>query len=226
VAKKHTQKPLLKRPSRRTRIVWGSFVLAMTAVTGLLAVGDTEGPGGFIATNLGSLGASPAAGETTSSDPVFRITAPLDRDRWRGIVIHHLGTPAGDADSIHRQHLSYGYQGLGYHFLIGNGNGLGDGVVHVGYRWNQQLPGAHAVGPDSEHHNLHSIGICLVGNGDRRPFTDRQIRSLTVLVQRLQREIGLPEDRVFLHRDVAPEVGSPGRYFPEARLRSQVLSGR
>jgi hypothetical protein len=156
-------------------------------------------------------------------DPIFRIDAPLDRERWTSIVIHHLGEPAGDAEYVHRLHLSFGYQGLGYHFLVGNGRGLGDGIIHVGYRWNEQLPGAHVVGPQGDHYNLHAIGICLIGNGDRRAFTEPQIRSLQSLVQRLQQELGIPRERVYLHSDLAPETTGPGRFFAVARLEEALL---
>ena len=37
------------------------------------------------------------------------------------------GARAGDAERVHRLHLSYGYQGLGYHFLIG-----ADGQIYEG----------------------------------------------------------------------------------------------
>ena len=70
--------------------------------------------------------------------------------------------------------------------------------------------------------NRHGIAICLVGNGDRRPFTDRQIHEAASLVRRLQRELGIPADRVFLHSDVAG-VSSPGRYFQAAAFESQIL---
>lgn len=206
--------------SRRTQIVWTSFAAAMTAVAGILAMSDSQPQQGFLATNLSTLN------EIDGVDPVFQIQAPLDRERWTGIVIHDLGAPAGDPDSIHRQHLGYGYQGLGYHFIIGNGNGLGDGVVHVGYRWDDQLPGAHVVGEQGEYHNERSIAICLVGNGDRRPFTDRQMAHLVSLVQRLQRELDIPADSVHLHREVAtgvnPPETSPGRYFAKAQLEEQL----
>lgn len=208
-------------PSRRTWVVWASFAAAMTAVAGVLALSDQgTSAQGFVATHLVTLG------EQSAEDPVFRIDAPLDHQRWKGIVIHHLGAPGGDAESVHRRHLSYGYQGLGYHFLIGNGNGLGDGVVHVGYRWNEQLPGVHTVGVQADYYNEHFIGICLIGNGDRRPYTDRQMAHLVSLVQRLQRELDIPASAVYLHRDVAegvnpPETG-PGRFFARAAFEEQL----
>jgi len=193
----------------------------MTIVLGVLAVGDDETQRGFLATNVAMIG-----DDSTVADPVFNTSAPLDHDRWSAIVIHDLGSLSGDPDTIHRQHLSFGYQGLGYHFVIGNGNGMNDGVIHAGYRWNEQLPGAHTAGKNAEHFNQQSIGICLVGNGERRPFTDRQMASLVNLIQRLQRELDIPASRVYLHREVAvdvdPPVTSPGRYFAQWQLRDQL----
>jgi len=203
--------------SRRTQVVWLAFVSAMALGIGLLTLGDSGVSGGFlVATNVGSLGDTPA------DDPFAAIAAKGEHGRWRGIVIHHLGIPAADADRVHRMHLSYGYQGLGYHFLIGNGQGLGDGTTHVGYRWTDQLPGAHVVGEAGDRYNRDTIGICLIGNGDRRPFTDKQMRTLVMLVRRLQQDLGIPRDAVYLHRDLAP-VTSPGRFFATAQFESQLL---
>ncbi len=201
-------------------MVWGIFLLAMTAVCGLLATKNSSGRGGYVLASLEAV-ASPDA---QASDAIFQTSVPLDRERWTGIVIHHLGEPAGDADSVARKHLAMGLNGLGYHFLIGNGNGLGDGVIHVGYRWTEQLPGAHVQGSQGAQHNQHSIAICLIGNGDRRPFTDRQIEQLDRLVQRLQGELGISSRNVHLHRDRFAGTVSPGRLFPEARFEQQLLT--
>ncbi|MHC5002401.1 MAG: peptidoglycan recognition protein family protein [Planctomycetota bacterium] len=204
-------------PSRRTQIVWGAFFAAMTVVVGLLALNDDRRLGGFVATEISRLG------DDSAVEPVFSTAAPLDHKRWRGIVIHHLGAPAGDPESIHRQHLGHGWDGLGYHFLIGNGNGLDDGVIHVGYRWDRQLPGVHATGPFADELNRHAIGICLIGNGDNHAFTNRQITHLTALVQRLQEALDIPAGQVFLHRQVATGQTSPGQHFPAARFTASLL---
>lgn len=193
----------------------------MTLVTGLLALSRDSEPGGFLAASVATFGAGDA---DSGLNPIFITDAPLGHRRWTGIVIHHLGEPAGDAESVHRLHQSYGFQGLGYHFLIGNGNGLGDGVIHVGYRWNDQLPGAHTMGDAGTHHNQRSIGICLIGNGDRRSFSDRQIRQLVMLVRALQREFDIPAGHVHLHRELAGQTSSPGRRFPAAQFREQLLN--
>lgn len=190
----------------------------MTLVTGLLILAEGRSgdgaPHGFVAAVVGST--------ATPASPIEPREAQLDRGRWTSIVLHHSGTPAGDPDSIERQHLSNGYASLGYHFVIGNGHGFGDGAIFVGPRWNRQQPGAHVAGPNGARLNERAIGICLVGNGNRRSFTDRQIRELVTLVRELQQALDIPAGNVLLHSDVA-SVSSPGRYFPMAELESQLL---
>lgn len=200
-------------------MVWGVLVLSMTAVGGLLMLSDTTPrPGGGL----------PAALErvehTTGLDALFTTSAQLDDARWTGIVIHHSGDPSGSADSIDGQHRDQGLRGLGYHFVIGNGRGAQDGAIHAGYRWDAQLPGAHALGPDADDLNQHAIGICLVGNGNQKAFTDAQLASLIALVERLQAEMGIPETDIYLHADIAP-TASPGRHFP-ARAFKAMLGSR
>ena len=194
----------------------------MTSVIGLLTLRGTGGHGGYVLASLESV--NEASDQSRAAEAIFQTSVPLDRQRWTGVVIHHLGEPAGDADSVQRKHLALGLNGLGYHFLIGNGNGLGDGVIHVGYRWTEQLPGAHVQGKQGSQQNQHSIGICLVGNGDRRPFTDRQMEQLVRLVQRLQNELDIDGRNVHLHRDLFSQTSSPGRFFTEAWFEQQLLA--
>jgi N-acetyl-anhydromuramyl-L-alanine amidase AmpD len=207
--------------TQRTKLVCVTFVAAMTVVIGLLMLRGSGVRGGYVLASLETVN-EPAA-QSHATEAIFQTAVPLDRQRWTGIVIHHLGEPAGDADSVHRKHLALGLNGLGYHFLIGNGNGLGDGVIHVGYRWTGQLPGAHVQGSQGSQHNQHSIAICLVGNGDRRPFADRELDQLVRLVQRLQNELGIDHRNVHLHRDLFAQTTSPGRFFGEAWFRQQLL---
>jgi len=211
-----SKKSKTRAPSRTT-LVWASFIAAMTIGTGLLALSDGRMSSGFVAASPGWVSDTP-----TTNDPITNTREPVVPGKWTGILIHHSDQPAGDAQSLHRQHQSWGLNGLGYHFVIGNGNGMGDGVIHVGYRWTEQLDGAHAA-RGADEHNLHSIGICLIGNGDRRPFTDRQMRQLVNLVQRLQREYDIPASAVKLHREVAEGVTSPGRFFAAGQFREQLL---
>ena len=93
---------------------------------------------------------------------------------WTWIVIHHTASSHGSVESIHAAHLQRRdrngnpWRGIGYHFVIGNGNGMEDGEIEPTFRWRQQLPGAHA---GEDEHNQHGIGIALVGNFELGPPT-------------------------------------------------------
>ena len=52
---------------------------------------------------------------------------PNKADRpWKYIVLHHSAHPSGSYDQIDGEHRKVlGYDGCGYHFVIGNGNGIG-----------------------------------------------------------------------------------------------------
>src|SRR5688572_16965793 len=65
--------------------------------------------------------------------------APVSPRRWKYIVIHHSGAEEGSLKSIDRYHREERHMenGLAYHFLIGNGNGMGDGEIAVGNRWKE-----------------------------------------------------------------------------------------
>jgi hypothetical protein len=218
VARKLQRKSKKSKPRApsRTTLVWASFIAAMTIGAGILALSDGQVSSGFIAASPGWVSERP-----TAADPITNTRVPVAPGQWTGILIHHSDEPAGDAQALHHRARASGLDGLGYHFVIGNGNGMGDGVIHVGYRWTDQLAGAHAA-RGADEHNLNSIGICLIGNGDRRAFTDRQMRQLVNLVQRLQREYGIPAGAVKLHREVADGVTSPGRFFAAGQVREQL----
>lgn len=208
------------RKLSRPQIVWASLLLAMTVMTGLLSV-LTGAPSPLTLT--------PAASVVDSADSgswLDEVLAPASRQQgpaWDGIVIHHSASIQGSLNSITRQHELQGLAGLGYHFIIGNGNGAEDGELLVGYRWQGQHPGAHVAGPMSEQYNSTKIGICLVGDGDSRGFSQEQMSTLMQLVRGLQAEFGIPDEAVELHRDVAP-TSSPGRFFPLASFQNGLLN--
>lgn len=207
---------------RRSRVVWASLVGSMTAVTSLLLALDHDTPARLDGLVLPAMAVT---GGSTPIEAVFETRAPVEPGQWQAIVIDHTGSPYGTPASIDLRHKSQGLRGLGYDFVIGNGEGMGDGEIHVGERWLEQLPGAHTAGPEGEWYNRHAIGIALIGDGDRRAFSDAQMSRLLDLVAALAREYDIPPERIVLHSDVAAAVG-PGRYFPAAALREQVDSWR
>ena len=155
----------------------------------------------------------------------------IDRERWDHIVIHDSGSMAGTVRELDAEAREAGLYELGYHFVIGNGSGLSDGVVEATPRWNRQGAGAHvatsAMPSPSEQRrvdalNRHAIGICLIGHGERSAFSEAQLRALTDLVRALQLQLDIPASQVMLHSDLTPEVSSPGRFFPVERLEAHL----
>ncbi len=201
--------------SRRTQLVWGSFFFIIPCALFILQAGSTDAQTGVVLTKLAPVSERP------EEDIV--VTSILHQEDWDKIVIQHLGQPAGSPKSLDRAHRNSGLSGLGYHFLIGNGNGLDDGDVHVGYRWLNQTPAAMPAGIDATQWDDGTISICLIGNGNRRPFTGQQLEHLSHLVQRLQLELSISPSRVLLAQEVGSKETSPGKYFAEAQFRSQLL---
>lgn len=204
----------------RTLIVWISFVVAMTVVGGGLIITD---PSPAPRIENGRRLAQPALELSSSGSTHLETREPIAPERWLEIVIHDSGSPFGSVETTARQHQLQGLQGLGYHFLIGNGNGMGDGELHVGYRWNRQLAGAHVIGSSDKAraHNEQGIGICLIGDGETGEFSPAQMDRLVRLVASLQSQLGIPATHVRLHRDIA-DTRSPGTNFPTVWFREQL----
>jgi len=148
---------------------------------------------------------------------------------WKHIVIHHSATDSGSVASIHRAHLQRvdaagnPWRGIGYHFLIGNGNGMGDGKVEATFRWDDQSAGAHA---GDATYNEQGIGICLIGNFEEKPPTAAQLRAVEQLVATLRRDYRIPAKNVVGHGDVK-STRCPGKLFPLDRIaRAELGSTR
>ncbi len=143
-------------------------------------------------------------------------------NRWDAIVVHHSASDSGNAslfDKYHRRRK--GWDELGYHFVIGNGHGSGDGLVEVGPRWIKQKHGAHCKTSDN-FYNEHGIGICLVGDFRTTRPTDAQIQSLTRLTRYLMKTCHIPVSGVTTHRAVTGKTVCPGSKFPFNSFRRTI----
>ena len=165
-----------------------------------------------------------------SSQPIDPITAnnPWKPDselrEWNYLVLHHTASDSGSVESIHQEHLTRkdkngnSWLGIGYHFVIGNGQGMDDGVIEPTFRWKQQLQGAHAGVAD---YNQHGIGIVLIGNFENAPPTEAQTTSVKRLVGVLKREYGILSSKIVGHADVKA-TECPGKYFPLSEIRDHL----
>jgi hypothetical protein len=143
--------------------------------------------------------------------------ARVKAGRWKHVVLHHSATPNGSVRGMDRYHREQRHMenGLAYHFVIGNGQGMRDGEIGVGNRWKQQLDGGHLA---SESINHVAIGICLVGNFDETNPTPAQVRSLSALVDALLARCKLPRAAVKTHQQINPVyTRCPGRLFANSK---------
>ena len=156
-----------------------------------------------------------AVDEPRSMDVIFETKAPVAANHWKYVYIHHTQTTSGNALS-----LAQATDGMGDHFIIGNGDGLMDGEIQIGQRWNQQqvaLPpkGANRI-------NGECISIGLVGDFDKTIPTPTQLRRLGQLVATLQGELHVPAANVLVV-DIPKSRAGIGRYFPKSAFRTQLL---
>ncbi len=136
--------------------------------------------------------------------------------RWRNIVVHHTATKTGSAESIDRYHreVNKWENGLGYHFIIGNGHGMDDGEVAMSRRWREQLDGAHVRMKGTGKANSWSIGIALVGNFEEEVATPRQLAALRGLLAFLLQEYGIKNEEIVGHGQVSVNfTACPGKLF-------------
>jgi hypothetical protein len=139
---------------------------------------------------------------------------------WKHIVIHHTASNRGSVASIHESHLQRKdgsgkpWKGIGYHFVVGNGHGMGDGEVEPTFRWREQTAGAHA---GTAEYNQSGIGIAVVGNFDEEPPTAAQLNAVKQLVGELKSEYGIPAENVIGHGEIKA-TACPGKYFPLAEV--------
>lgn len=151
--------------------------------------------------------------------------ADAEKRSWKYIVIHHSASDSGGAAAFDSWHRQRGFDELGYHFVIDNGEGGIDGNVEVGSRWYKQKQGAHTKSSDGRY-NDQGIGICLVGNFEKSSPTPAQWASLVKLVAYLKRTCNISETDIIGHRDANEKTLCPGRNVTLTRLRNDVRDVR
>jgi hypothetical protein len=199
----------VKKKARRKIIVF-SMLLGVLPVTSALLMALAPAPlTPDAATSLF------AVDEPSSMDAIFETKRPVAPGRWKYIFIHHSQTTSGNALT-----LGEATDGVGDHFVIGNGDGCLDGEIQISQRWNQQqsaLPPGGATKIDAA-----CISICLVGDFDHQMPTSTQMRRLAQLVDALQGQLHIVPEHV-LTMDTPKSAAGIGRYFPTAAFRGQLL---
>jgi len=174
--------------------------------------------------NLAAAAVAASPAQASAAEASLAIDPAVTTRDWQSIVVHHSATSGGSVaaiDAVHRtQKDSAGkpWLGIGYHFVVGNGQSMADGAVEATFRWREQLPGAHA---GRREQNEHGIGICLIGNFDETQPTERQLASLAALLRQLSTEYSITRSGVLRHQDIQA-TQCPGRLFPWEQVLAEV----
>ncbi len=148
-------------------------------------------------------------------------------NRWRHIVIHHS---AGDfatiefLQQVHRERQGGDpIDAIPYHYVIGNGNGIGMGEVTSDWRRDLNIWGTH-LSENNKAKNFLGIGICLVGNFEETDVPAKQFEALVGLTKSLMHTYGIPPTNIDFHGLIEGEsTKCPGRRFPYAEFRKAIV---
>lgn len=143
----------------------------------------------------------------------------MRENRPTHIIVHCSDSTWGDARTIDGWHRERGFDGIGYHYCILNGNRTyrqvkddaprpeDDGRIEEGRRETDE--GAHCLG-----YNDRSIGVCLVGVG---AFTAKQLTVAAELIDKLRRRHGIPIANVLGHCETEH---ARGKSCPDLDMRA------
>lgn len=126
------------------------------------------------------------------------------RNSTKYIVLHHRAGN-GTVESIHAQHLTQGWSGIGYHFYVRK-----DGSIYRGRP--VEMVGAHCQG-----HNNYSVGVCFEGNFENEHMSSAQLKAGKELVAYLKGLYSTAE--IKKHKDFGG-TSCPGKNFPFAELQN------
>lgn len=147
-------------------------------------------------------------------DHIFETPVQVTQSRWRSIYVHQSLTPEGNTRSLSQD------DGLADHFIIGNGQGMGDGQLSRGERWTQQRAAGRVPGVAI---NSDCLSICLVGDFNRDHPTPAQEATLLELISALQKQLGIKSDHIVLGmEDKQDTVSGLGDRFQVAKFRSRL----
>lgn len=128
------------------------------------------------------------------------------------LIIHHSAGSHGSVQIIREQHvLRNGWKDIGYHDVIGNGNGQRDGEIKSGRSHTLQGAGVALA-------NANRLHVCLIGNFELTEPTPKQIASLGHWLHTNLRRYGIKPgaDTVMGHCQAAlkgHETACPGRHL-------------
>jgi len=136
-------------------------------------------------------------------DPDVLYKTQTAMRKWSTLYIHHSKTQDDDMD----------VRSIGDHFVIGNGNAVGDGEIVIGSQWLGQKEGMI----NGKAIDGGWISIALEGDFDQTPPTAAQVKRVGELLAELQDHFAIPTDQVIV-RNVYRSPEGIGNLFPKQEL--------
>jgi len=115
------------------------------------------------------------------------------------LILHHADASRVTVETIHNYHISRGWSGIAYHFLVGK-----DGVIHEGRPID--TIGGHTSGM-----NYCSIGVCFEGNFEVEQMPDAQLLAGQELIKYITEKY--PNLIIGQHKEFNA-TACAGKYFP------------
>lgn len=147
-------------------------------------------------------------------------------NRWEYIVIHHSAGNYGNIpflQKVHRERQAKDpIDAIPYHYIIGNGNGLGMGEIDSDWRNDWGIWGAH-VSIRNRARNFKGIGICLIGNYEHQAIPQQQYNALVKLTRQLMATHNIPVENINGHGLIEGEkTKCPGKHFPMVQFKQDI----
>ena len=127
-----------------------------------------------------------------------------DLEEIHYIVIHHSASENQNAHDYARYHLSKGWPGIGYHYVI-----QPNGQIFQ----TQELT---TVSYHVKNHNTISLGIVLSGDLNQHPMSNAPRRALILLIRRLK--VMLPNDLQVVGHGELKATDCPGAFVDVGSL--------
>ena len=146
--------------------------------------------------------------------------------RWKYIVVHHSAGNYGTIEflqEVHRDRQAGDpIDAIPYHYVIGNGNGLGMGQIASDWRQEVNIWGTH-LSANNMARNFLGLGICLIGNLEETELPLPQFEALVSLTKSLMSRYDISAGNVGLHGKIHGEsTKCPGKMFPHDRFRAAI----
>ena len=145
-----------------------------------------------------------------------------EKFRFNAIVIHHSASEVDNYRSIAKyHHKEHGWSDAAYHLILSNGStNVPLGFLEPTGRYRYLSP---SVATKSVYYNLRAIHICVVGDFDKHPVSERLQAALVDVVRQLQKKYRISDDHILFHRDCNP-TSCPGRFITKTELHHWLAS--